>query len=187
MSETTDKPQHDFIVLGGGCFWCIEAIFDRLRGVESVISGYTGGKIPKPTYREICSGLTGHAEVIKVIYNQDEISLEQLLDVFWHSHDPTTLNRQGNDVGTQYRSAIFYNSAEQRQVAEASKKEAEDSELYPDPIVTEIAPLGEFYPAEDYHQSYYELNGGQPYCQFVIRPKVAKFQERYRALLKVYP
>ena len=160
------------ITLGAGCFWCVEAIFEQYDGVEKVASGYMGGTTPNPTYQQVCSGDTGHAEVIQVQFDATKISLPQILNVFWQAHDPTTLNRQGNDVGTQYRSAIFYENEEQRQIAEDSKANVASS--FQKPIVTEIKPATEFYPAEDYHQEYYRLNKTQPYCQLVIRPKLDK-------------
>jgi peptide-methionine (S)-S-oxide reductase len=161
---------------GTGCFWCTEAIFERLDGVKSATSGYTGGKVKNPTYEQVCSGSTGHAEVIQVEFDPSVISYEKLLAVFWKAHDPTTLNRQGNDVGTQYRSAIFYHNEAQKTAAEKSK--AEEAKEFPSPIVTEITAIQEFYPAEDYHQDYFRLNGHAPYCSFVIRPKVQKLQEK---------
>ena len=162
--------------LGGGCFWCTEAIYQRLTGVIKVVSGYSGGNIKNPTYREICSGLTGHAEVIQVQFDPNKISYAQLLEVFFATHDPTTLNRQGNDMGSQYRSVIFFHSPGQKEIAlEAVKKAQKD---FSEPIVTEISPMTIFYPAEDYHQDYFNLHGDQPYCQFVIAPKVKKFLEK---------
>lgn len=169
--------------LGAGCFWCVEAVFQRLKGVKSVVSGYTGGKVPNPTYREICSGLTGHAEVAQITFDPAEISFEQLLEVFWRTHDPTTLNRQGADVGTQYRSAIFYHDNSQKETAEASKTKTDASELWANPIVTEISPLPQFHVAEDYHQNYYNENSGQTYCSLVIAPKLAKFFKEFKHLI----
>ena len=160
--------------LGGGCFWCVEAVFQRIRGVESVVSGYAGGDTPNPNYEQVCSGRTGHAEVIQVTFDPAVIAFETLLDVFWRSHDPTTLNRQGADRGTQYRSIILYHSDAQREAAEASRAAADAGDLWPDPIVTEIAPLKEFYPAEAQHQDFYNSNPHQPYCMAVIDPKVRK-------------
>ena len=170
--------------LGAGCFWCIEAVFQNLKGVESVVSGYMGGKIKNPTYKEVCSGLTGHAEVAEITYDADQLSFKELLEVFWKTHDPTTLNRQGNDVGTQYRSAIFYHNEEQKELAEHYKKELDASGYYKDPIVTEISPAVVFYVAEDYHQNYFNDNGNQPYCNFVVRPKVEKFKQVFADKLK---
>ena len=159
---------------GAGCFWCVEAIFERLEGVVDVRSGYTGGKIENPTYDDVCSGKTGHVEVVQVDYNPQIIGFKQLLDIFWKSHDPTTLNRQGGDTGTQYRSAVFYHSDKQRVIAEKSKKKADRSNLYEHPIVTEITRLSTFYPAEEYHQDYYRQNTNSQYCQVVIQPKLKK-------------
>jgi len=159
---------------GAGCFWCVEAIFERLEGVVDVRSGYTGGKIENPTYDDVCSGETGHVEVVQVDFNPQIIGFKQLLDIFWKSHDPTTLNRQGGDTGTQYRSAVFYHSDKQRVIAEKSKNKAERSSLYEDTIVTKITPLATFYLAEEYHQDYYRLNPNAPYCQTVIQPKLKK-------------
>jgi peptide-methionine (S)-S-oxide reductase len=170
--------------LGAGCFWCVEAVFQRLKGVYTVVSGYAGGRRPNPTYQQVCTGVTGHAEVAQITFDPDIISYEELLDVFWHTHDPTTLNRQGADVGTQYRSVIFYHDDRQREIAERSKAEADASDLWPDPIVTEIAPLTDFYPAEDYHQNYFNTNPGQPYCSAVVGPKVRKFMTKYADKLK---
>ncbi|TGN18906.1 peptide-methionine (S)-S-oxide reductase MsrA [Leptospira idonii] len=159
--------------LGGGCFWCTEAVYLRIPGVLSVESGYAGGTTKNPTYQEICTGTTGHAEVIRIRYDSSLIGFSDILDVFWKAHDPTTLNRQGNDVGTQYRSVIFYHDENQKQIAEASKKEA-GKYFAGRSIVTEISPLPEYYPAENYHQNYFALNPGNPYCNYVIPPKLAK-------------
>lgn len=170
--------------LGAGCFWCVEAVFQRLKGVESVVSGYTGGQTLSPTYQEICTGRTGHAEVIQIAFDPAQVSFADLLEVFWHTHDPTTLNQQGNDVGTQYRSAIFYADLEQKSVAEASRAKTEASGLWPKPIVTEIVPLTVFYPAEDYHQNYFNQNPNQPYCSFAIPPKLRKLEAKFGDRLK---
>lgn len=170
-------------IFGGGCFWCIEAVFQRLKGVHSVVSGYSGGSIKNPTYREITSGLTGHAEVIKIDFDENLISFEDLLLVFFNVHDPTTLNRQGNDVGTQYRSVIYYNTSEQQEKAQ-SFIENEAQEIWSDHIVTELKPAEEFYPAEAYHQDYYNNNTRQGYCQFVIKPKVDKLHAKFKTLVK---
>jgi len=170
------------ITLGGGCFWCLEAIYQDVIGVEQVQSGYAGGQTESPSYRAICTGTTGHAEVTQVTFDSDVISLNDLLTIFWQIHDPTTLNRQGNDVGTQYRSVIFYHDDGQRVLAERSKADA--AALYPAPIVTEIAPLPTFYPAEKYHQNYYRDNGNQSYCRFVIDPKVRKFRKSFQDKLR---
>ena len=171
--------QTDSIVLGGGCFWCVEAVMLPLRGVTSVVSGYANGHVVNPTYREVCSGRTGHAEVVEVTFDPEVISLHDLLTVFFTTHDPTTLNRQGGDRGTQYRSGIYVTSEAQRAVAEAVKAEITAQGIYPDPIVTEIEPLETFYPAEDYHQDYFARNPAQPYCQAVIAPKVSKLRALY--------
>ena len=167
------------ITLGAGCFWCIEAVFQNLKGVQSVVSGYTGGQVENPTYQQICTGTTGHAEVAQIIFDPAVISFEDLLYVFWRTHDPTTLNRQGADVGTQYRSAIFYDSEEQKEIAEKSKAKTDASDLWPDAIVTEISQLDKFYNAEEYHQDYYKLNPNQPYCRLVIDPKIRKLKKEF--------
>ena len=164
-------------IFGAGCFWCIEAIFLQLPGVTEVISGYTGGTTPNPTYEQICTGKTGHAEVCKIVFNPEIISYKQLLKYFWESHDPTTLNRQGNDIGTQYRSAIFYTNETQKEIAKTYKEKLLQSNIYKNPIVTDIEPLDTFYVAEKYHQNYYRLNKEKPYCQFVIKPKLDKIFE----------
>ena len=163
----------------GGCFWCTEAVFKRLRGVSSVLPGYTGGSVPDPTYDQVCSGRTGHAEAVQVEFDPSAISYEDLLHVFFKLHDPTTLNRQGADVGTQYRSAIFYHDEEQRQTAERVKAEVDASKEYDDPVVTEITPASEYYPAEDYHMDFYNQNRGYGYCRVVIDPKVAKLYREF--------
>lgn len=168
------------LVLGGGCFWCTEAVFQRLKGVEKVVSGYMGGLFPNPSYREICTGKTGHAEVILVEFDPKQISLEELLLVFFKTHDPTTLNRQGNDVGTQYRSVIFYADEVQRLAAEKLIQDLETEQVFDAPIVTELSPASEFYRAEDYHQNYFNQNGYQPYCTFVIQPKLEKFTKEFK-------
>lgn len=169
---------------GAGCFWCTEAVFLNVKGVSKVVSGYEGGKVKNPTYREVCSGLTGHAEVTQITYDPAQVSFEDLLEVFWNTHDPTTLNRQGADEGTQYRSVVFYQNEDQKKIAEAYKKQLEASHVYKNPIVTEISPASTFYPAEDYHQNYYQLNPEQGYCQYVIRPKVEKFKKQFADKLK---
>ena len=165
---------------GNGCFWCTEAIFQRLNGVKSVSSGYSGGKIKNPTYREVCSGLTGHAEVIQIEYDESQVSFAELLEVFWKTHDPTTLNRQGNDVGTQYRSVVFYHDDHQMSEAEKYKAQLEAAGIWKDPIVTEISPFSVFYVAENYHQNYFNEHGSEPYCNLVIAPKVEKFKEVFK-------
>jgi len=180
-TENTDMALATF---GNGCFWCTEAIFQRLKGVSKIVSGYAGGKVKNPSYKEVCTGLTGHAEVIQLTYNPKEISYTELLEVFWQTHDPTTLNRQGADVGTQYRSVVFYHTNEQKQLAEVYKKKLDESGAFDNPIVTEISPLTEYYAAEDYHQNYYNLNGSAPYCSYVIQPKIDKFKKVFKAKLK---
>lgn len=184
MKEIKDSNEVDTATFGAGCFWCVEAVFQDLKGVESVQSGYSGGKIANPTYREVCSGLTGHAEVVQIIYKPAVISYDELLEVFWQTHDPTTLNRQGADVGTQYRSVIFYHNTYQKERAEYYKKKLNEESAFPSPVVTEISPLEAFYPAEDYHQEYYTNNGQQPYCQMVIKPKVEKMKKIFGDKLK---
>ncbi|WPR77117.1 peptide-methionine (S)-S-oxide reductase MsrA [Algoriphagus sp. NG3] len=174
----------ELITLGAGCFWCVEAVFQRLNGVEKVVSGYSGGFIENPTYNAVCSGTTGHAEVIQVYFAPEIISLSELLEVFWATHDPTTLNRQGADVGPQYRSVIFYHSSEQESSAKSLKKQLNDSKVFDNPIVTEITGFTNFYPAENYHQDYYNQNGAQPYCQFVVKPKVDKLKTYFTEKLK---
>lgn len=169
---------------GSGCFWCTEAIFERLNGVVKVVSGYAGGTVENPTYEEVCSGTTGHAEVTQITYNPEVITYDELLEVFWKTHDPTTLNHQGNDVGTQYRSVIFYHNEEQKQLAEKYKEELNKSGAWDKPIVTEISPLTNFFSAEGYHQDYYENNPKQGYCAFVIAPKVEKFEKVFKNKLK---
>lgn len=169
---------------GSGCFWCTEAVFQRLRGVKSVVSGYAGGHVENPTYRDVCSGNTGHAEAVQVTFDTAEVSYEELLEVFWKTHDPTTLNRQGNDAGTQYRSVIFYHNESQRKLAEQYRTKLDKAGIWEDPIVTEIAPYTNFFPAEDYHQDYFNRNPNQSYCLFLIRPKVEKLQKVFRDKLK---
>lgn len=184
MNQTT-QPKTDTATLANGCFWCTEAIFEQLQGVISAVSGYTGGTVSHPSYEAVCTGETGHAECLQIVYDPSVISFDALLEVFWQTHDPTTLNRQGNDVGTQYRSGIFYHNEEQRSKAEKYKGELDRSGAYDRPIVTEITPFTVFYPAEDYHQQYFERKGNEnPYCQMVIRPKVDKFQKVFRKKLK---
>ena len=165
----------EIITFGAGCFWCVEAIFQRLEGVNTIISGYSGGHIENPTYKVVCEGTTGHAEVCQIHFDVEKISVEELLKAFWLSHDPTTLNRQGADVGTQYRSAIFYHNENQRVLAEKYKKELDAAGVFKSPIVTEIQPFETFYAAENYHQNYFNENSSQPYCSFIIKPKVEKF------------
>ncbi|GAK51702.1 peptide methionine sulfoxide reductase msrA [Candidatus Moduliflexus flocculans] len=176
--------QQEIATLGAGCFWCVEAIFQDVRGVEHVVSGYAGGTVANPTYQQVCAGNTGHAEVAQITFDLDVISYNDILYIFWRTHDPTTLNRQGADVGTQYRSVIFYHTDEQRAIAEQSKRDAEAAKIWPNPIVTEIAPLTTFYPAEAYHQNYFRLNPNQPYCRAVIDPKVRKFRKTFPEKLR---
>jgi peptide-methionine (S)-S-oxide reductase len=184
IKPKTMNEELEVATLGSGCFWCTEAFFLKLNGVESVVSGYSGGKVKNPTYREVCTGLTGHAEVVQVKFNPKIITFEEILEVFWNTHDPTTLNKQGADEGTQYRSAVFYHSEEQKKVAEQYKGQLDKSGVYKNRIVTEITPFSVFYPAEEYHQNYYALNPNQGYCQYVIRPKVEKFNKQYASKLK---
>jgi peptide-methionine (S)-S-oxide reductase len=170
--------------LAGGCFWCLEAVYDEMKGVESVVSGYMAGETVNPTYEQVCGGRTGHAEVVQLTFDPSVVSFRELLQVFFVIHDPTTPNRQGNDVGTQYRSAIFYHTAEQKAAADEVVAELTQAKLYADPIVTQIAPAATFYPAEDYHQEYFARNAYQPYCQAVVAPKVAKFRKHFLDRLK---
>lgn len=174
----------EIATLGGGCFWCLDPVFSELRGVDRVEPGYAGGRRPNPTYEQVCTGTTGHAEVVQVTFDPEQISFRELLDVFFTIHDPTTPNRQGADVGTQYRSIILYDSPEQEQAAEEAIAELGESGVWDAPIVTEVAPLETFYPAEAYHRDYYRRNPGQPYCQVVIAPKVAKFRKQYLEKLR---
>jgi peptide-methionine (S)-S-oxide reductase len=188
MNKSTIKntdSKYDTATFGAGCFWCVEAIYQNVEGVISVTSGYSGGSIKNPTYQEVCSGKTGNAEVTQVVYDPKIISYDELLEIFWSSHDPTTLNRQGYDAGTQYRSVIFYHNEEQRVLAEKYKNKLESSGVYDGPIVTEISPFKEFYKAEDYHQNYYNQNSNQPYCRFVIQPKIEKFKKIFKNKLKI--
>jgi peptide-methionine (S)-S-oxide reductase len=175
---------NEFAVFGGGCFWCTEAVFDELRGVVSVVSGYAGGTVKNPTYEQVCGGGTGHAEVVRIEFDPTQIAYKDLLTVFFATHDPTTLNRQGNDVGTQYRSTVLYASEEQKREAEAFIQELNDSNTFGKPVVTTVEPLGAFYAAEDYHQKYYANNPYQPYCQFTVPPKLQKLHKQFAELLK---
>ena len=184
MDKETNVEANSKAVLGGGCFWCIETLFADLQGVDTVLSGYAGGQIKNPTYKEICSGNTGHAEVIEVNYDSSIITFAEILEIFFNVHDPTTLNRQGNDVGTQYRSCIMYSSEKQKEISQAYIKQLNESGVFDSPIVTTLEPLKVLYVAEDYHQNYYNENGEQPYCQFVVRPKVEKFKKQYKDKLK---
>lgn len=183
MKPTVDPQFLDTATVGGGCFWCTEAQFQLLDGVVSVQSGFSGGSIKNPSYKEVCTGQTGHAEVIQVIYDTTKLRYDDILEAFWTSHDPTQLNRQGNDVGTQYRSVIFYHSDKQHELAESYKKQLNESGAYTSPVVTEISPFTVFYKAEDYHQNYFNQNGDQPYCQFVVAPKVEKFKKVFKSKL----
>ena len=185
--DETDSGNCERATFGSGCFWCTEAVFQQLKGVRSAVSGYSGGRVKNPTYRQVSTGTTGHAEVIQVNYDPEVISFEELLEVFWQTHDPTTLNRQGNDEGTQYRSAIFYHSDEQRRLAEHYKQKLDESGAFDRPIVTEIVPFTEFYRAESYHQNYYDENPYQPYCSMVIRPKLEKVKKVFKDKLKTAP
>jgi peptide-methionine (S)-S-oxide reductase len=194
MKETNRQPEApitaeakqglDTATFGEGCFWCTEAFFEQLKGVKKVESGYSGGHVANPSYAEVCTGTTGHAEVSNIIYDPAVITFDKLLEAFWESHDPTTLNRQGNDVGTQYRSVIFYHNDTQKQLAEKYKQKLNASGAFNAPIVTAIQPLENFYPAENYHQDYYDNNPNQPYCQMVIRPKLEKFRKVFKSELK---
>lgn len=172
--ENMTPPKTDKIILAGGCFWCIEAVYERIPGVVGAVSGYLGGHVENPTYRQVCEGTTGHAEAVEIEFDPAKITLGQILDTFWHAHDPTQLNRQGNDVGTQYRSAIFYHNEDQKKVVEESIRALTEAKTYAKPIVTQVAPAGKFYVAEDYHQAYFENNRTQSYCRFVIQPKLEK-------------
>lgn len=183
LQDKTNKSS-DVATLAGGCFWCLEAVFDQLKGVLDVVSGYSGGSVNNPSYQQVCTGETGHAEVVQVTFDPQVIRYRELLEVLFTIHDPTTLNRQGADVGTQYRSAIFYHDPEQKAIAEAVIQELEDEKIWDRPIVTELTPFGVFYPAEDYHQEYFQRNPYQGYCSAVIAPKVAKFRKKYLADLK---
>lgn len=180
------NPDRDTITLGAGCFWCIEAVFQRIEGVDSVESGYANGQIKNPSYREVCTGRTGHAEVAQIVFDPKIISLAEILEIFWLTHDPTTLNRQGNDVGTQYRSGIYYRNDYQKQIAELSKQVADESGLWKDPIVTELEALALYYTAEDYHQNYFNDNKNQPYCSYVVKPKVEKVHKLFKDKMKDY-
>ncbi len=182
--QHTSTAHTDTATFGAGCFWCTEAQFQQLKGVISVESGYAGGTVKNPTYKEVCTGTTGHAEVTNIVYDPSVISYDEMLAAFWMSHDPTQLNRQGNDVGTQYRSAIFYHNEEQHKKAEEYKQKLMDEKVFDKPVVTKIEPFTVFYKAEDYHQNYFNENGDQPYCQFVVRPKVEKFQKVFKDKLK---
>jgi peptide-methionine (S)-S-oxide reductase len=183
-AEGAGRDVTEVATLGGGCFWCVEAVFDELRGVSSVESGYAGGRTANPTYEQVCSGATGHAEVVRVTFDPREVSFKEILEVFFTAHDPTTLNRQGADVGTQYRSVIYYHDERQREVAEQTIRELNEANIWDGTIVTEVAPLSNYYEAEEYHQEYFARNPGQGYCRVVVAPKVAKFRQRFRDRLK---
>ncbi len=176
----TDKMNLEKATFGAGCFWCVEAIFQQLKGVESVVPGYSGGKVANPTYKEVCSEITGHAEVAQITYNPEVIRFEVLLEVFWKTHDPTTINRQGADVGSQYRSVIFYHNKRQKNIAETYKARLNEEKAYDDPVVTEISKFEEFYEAENYHQDYFKNNPNQGYCRMMIQPKVEKFKKAFK-------
>lgn len=182
--KTPEPARLETATFGAGCFWCVEAVFQRLEGIHAVVSGYSGGHVENPTYRQVCEKNTGHAEVCQITYDPTKISFEELLEVFWKTHDPTTPDRQGNDIGPQYRSAIFYHNEQQKALAEKYKKELDASGAFDDPIVTEIGPFKNFYEAEDYHQNYFNDNPKQGYCAFVIRPKVEKFEQVFKNKLK---
>ncbi len=184
VQTSVNKDGLETATFGAGCFWCVEAVFQQLEGVKTVASGYTGGKIENPTYKQVSAGNSGHAEVIQLTYDPQVVTFAELLEVFWQTHDPTTLNRQGADVGTQYRSAIFYHTPEQRALAEKYKKELDAAGAFNSPIVTEIVPASKFYKAEDYHQNYYNLNSSQPYCSYVITPKLEKLKKVFKDKLK---
>lgn len=184
MSNQDPIKKTETATFGAGCFWCVEAVFESLKGVESVVSGYSGGFVKNPSYKEVCNGTTGHAEVAQIVYDPQVISYKDLLEVFWKTHDPTTLNRQGADIGTQYRSAIFFHNEEQKKTAEQYKEALEKAGIYENPIITEISPLKNFYKAEDYHQEYFSRNPDQSYCSIVINPKLEKFRKVFKDKLK---
>ena len=184
QTQAADGPAMAKATFGGGCFWCTEAVYAQIKGVESVVSGYTGGQVENPTYKQVCSGLTGHAEAVEITYDPAVVPYEKLLEIFFSTHDPTTLNRQGADVGTQYRSAIFYHDDEQKKIAQQVIIRLNAAKVFPSKIVTKLEPATIFYPAEDYHQDYFALNGFQPYCQAVIAPKVTKVRKVFKELLK---
>lgn len=186
-SAEEPKPKLELATFGNGCFWCTEAVFEELYGVKEVVSGYSGGRIPNPTYQAVCTGLTGHAEVIHLRFDPEKISFGKLLEVFWRTHDPTTLNQQGPDMGTQYRSAVFYHNDEQKKLATHYKRELNKARAYRKPIVTKVTKFNKFYPAEKYHQDYFELNGRAPYCRQLIRPKMTKFRRAFKDQLERNP
>jgi peptide-methionine (S)-S-oxide reductase len=182
--QSTSTNEREIATLAGGCFWCLEAVFNETKGVQSVESGYMGGKVADPSYEDVCTGRTGHAEVVQIGFDPKAVSFHELLEVFFVIHDPTTLNRQGNDVGTQYRSAIFYHSAQQKTVAHEVIARLSAEKVYDEPIITEVVPASAFYRAEDYHQEYFQRNPNQPYCAFVVKPKVAKFRKQFLERVK---
>ncbi len=184
MTENMDNSKTKVATFGTGCFWCTEAIFQQVEGVVKVTSGYSGGRVENPSYKAVCTGTTGHAECLNIEYDPAKVTFDELLEMFWQVHDPTTLNRQGNDIGTQYRSVVFYHNDEQRATVEKYKAALEKSGAWDNPIVTTVEPFVKFYPAEDYHQNYYNSNKGEGYCQFVIRPKVEKFEKVFKRKLK---
>ncbi len=184
IMKSNEENKLESATFGAGCFWCVEAVFQQLKGVESVTSGYSGGHVKNPAYREVTTGNTGHAEAVQIRYNPEQINYGKLLEVFWKTHDPTTLNRQGPDIGPQYRSVIFYHNEEQKRIAEESRREMDRSGYFNDPIVTEIEPFTNFYVAEDYHQDFYESNPSQPYCRMWIDPKMKKLQDQFGQYLK---
>lgn len=184
LNTTAMNNRRETVTLGGGCFWCTEAVFLRMKGVEKVVPGFSGGHIKNPAYREVVTGRTGHAEVVQITFNPSEVNFTEILEVFFLTHDPTTLNRQGADIGTHYRSAIFYHSEAQREAAVEIIKALNQQGVYPDPVVTEVTRYTQFYPAEEYHVNYFERNRNQPYCQFVVAPKVAKFEQIFRDRVK---
>jgi peptide-methionine (S)-S-oxide reductase len=183
-TQTMQNNNLAIATFGAGCFWCVEAVFQQLKGVVKVESGYSGGDVPDPTYKMVCMGNTNHAEVCQITYDPTQISFEELLEVFWTVHDPTTLNRQGEDIGTQYRSVVFYHTDQQKALTEAWIKKLNSEKVFPNPIVTEVSPFGVFYKAEDYHQNYFNQNGEQPYCRIVVKPKVDKFKKVFHEKLK---
>ena len=184
IGATVNKENLDTATFAAGCFWCVEAVFQRVKGVVSVHSGYSGGQKVNPSYEDVCTGTTGHAEACQIVFDTTQVSYQDLLEIFWGSHDPTTLNKQGADVGTQYRSAIFYNSEKQKELAEHYRLKLDQSNTFTNPVVTQIAPLTNFYPAENYHQDYYNSHSNQPYCSFVITPKLEKFRKVFHDRLK---
>jgi peptide-methionine (S)-S-oxide reductase len=184
VENKAEELTNSIATLAAGCFWCVEAVFQKLKGVEKVESGYMGGTLKDPSYKDVCTGQTGHAEVCQITYNSNIISFEELLEVFWKTHDPTTLNRQGGDIGTQYRSAVFYHDAAQKKIAESIKNDLIQSVAFDAPIVTTFEPVNVFYKAENYHQDYFNLNGSNPYCQMVVKPKVEKFKKVFSDRIK---